>query len=860
METAKKQVKKSFATLLIIVLNSFICGLDAYGYSGGSGTEVDPYQIATKADLLQLADTVEDYNKCFILTSNINMGGQVWTTPIIYAARFNGQFDGNDYKITNFTINGGSIQFVGLFSRIDNDGSVINLGLENFAVSGSLWVGGLSGDSRGSISNCYATGSVSSSDDYVGGLVGSNHGTISNCYSTGSVEGDGSVGGLVGSNGGSISGCYATGAVRGRGAVGGLVGSNGGTISGCHATGTVSSAGSGNFATIGGLLGYNGGTISGCYATGSVSGASGSENVGGLVGFNRGNISNCCSTSTVSGSLGVGGLVGYNFSDGALSNCYSTGNVSGSSYVGGLVGENRTGGIISNCYSRGTVSGGRGLVGYNYNAEGYNNVYSCFWDIETSGQTTSFGGRGLTTSQMKSKIIYQNAGWAGKGWVINDGLDYPRLTWENTSGTPIPEPQPVPLSGSGTEQDPYQVWTAEDFAILIWHVAVPDKHIALMANLDLTEIVLYPIGDLWPFTGVFEGNGYVIRNIEIRGAGYIGLFGYVSTSGQIHNLGIADVNMTGGDYVGGLAGFSKGSISNCYSTGAVRGSSYVGGLVGINYYGSISDCYGKVFTSGRYSDVGGLAGYNYYGSISNCYATGNVARDDYAYTYADDFGGLVGSNGGTISNCYSKGTVSSSYGVGGLAGDNGGTISNCYATGLVSGRYNATNVGGLAGYNASSISSCYATGMVSGSENAGGLVGRNDGSVSISFWDIETSGRLSSAGGEGKTTAEMKTLSTFTLAGWDFVDIWSICEGTNYPRLLWQIPLGDFVCPDGVSIEDLDYFVQRWLLGDCASSNNCGGADINGSGAVDFADFAMFAENWLIDCGTEPNNPACVPE
>jgi hypothetical protein len=100
----------------------------------------------------------------------------------------------------------------------------------------------------------------------------------------------------------------------------------------------------------------------------------------------------------------------------------------------------------------------------------------------------------------------------------------------------------------------------------------------------------------------------------------------------------------------------------------------------------------------------------------------------------------------------------------------------------------------------------------------------------------------------------MKTLSTFTDAGWDFLgetingteDTWRMCvNGVDYPRLNWESIAGDFMCPDGMNVEDLDYFVQRWLLGDCASSNNCGGADMNGSGAVDFADFAIFAQHWL---------------
>jgi hypothetical protein len=92
----------------------------------------------------------------------------------------------------------------------------------------------------------------------------------------------------------------------------------------------------------------------------------------------------------------------------------------------------------------------------------------------------------------------------------------------------------------------------------------------------------------------------------------------------------------------------------------------------------------------------------------------------------------------------------------------------------------------------------------------------------------------------------MKTLSTFTSAGWNFATIWSICEGKNYPRLQWQIPAGDFVCPDGVNFFDFTYFATRWRSTGCNSSNNfCGGADLNASGTVDLYDLDIFADNWL---------------
>ncbi len=162
-------------------------------------------------------------------------------------------------------------------------------------------------------------------------------------------------------------------------------------------------------------------------------------------------------------------------------------------------------------------------------------------------------------------------------------------------------------------------------------------------------------------------------------------------------------------------------------------------------------------------------------------------------------GGLVGYaySPTSISNSYSTGSVSGNY-VGGLVGytSTGTSISNSYSTGLVSGNF----VGGFVGVSFGSISNSYSTGSVSGSSYVGGLVGSvGGGSISNSFWDTQTSGQSSSAGGTGKTTAEMKTPSTFLNAGWDFKvetangtnnywDVDNVNESINngYPFLSWQ--------------------------------------------------------------------------
>jgi hypothetical protein len=213
---------------------------------------------------------------------------------------------------------------------------------------------------------------------------------------------------------------------------------------------------------------------------------------------------------------------------------------------------------------------------------------------------------------------------------------------------------------------------------------------------------------------------------------------------------------------------------------------------------------------------------------------------------------LIGQIGaGTASQSYSKAQVTGSDNVGGLAGimiQQSGIAQWCYATGAVKG----TNyVAGLVGQvSAGSVWQCYSVGKVTGVQMVGGLVGyqRALAQVLTSAWDTQTSNQTTSVGGTGETTDKMKLVETFTTApfNWDFLNVWTICEGMGYPVLLWQIPLGDLVCPDGVTFLDFAYFALDWRHQGCGAVNgNCDGADLDNSGAVDWRDLGIFAQNWL---------------
>jgi hypothetical protein len=155
-------------------------------------------------------------------------------------------------------------------------------------------------------------------------------------------------------------------------------------------------------------------------------------------------------------------------------------------------------------------------------------------------------------------------------------------------------------------------------------------------------------------------------------------------------------------------------------------------------------------------------------------------------------GGLVGYSYGSVSNCYATGTINGSEAVGGLVGYNKGDASNCYAISTVTGEQ---KVGGLIGnlYNDATVSKCYAACEVIADSNdsIGGLIGKNTGQTTDSFWDVQVSGQQIGAGGVGLSTAELQYPETYLNAGWDFTgevsngvaDIWTITEPNTYPQL-----------------------------------------------------------------------------
>jgi hypothetical protein len=309
-----------------------------------------------------------------------------------------------------------------------------------------------------------------------------------------------------------------------------------------------------------------------------------------------------------------------------------------------------------------------------------------------------------------------------------------------------------PAVGDGSRANPYQVATLGNLYWIASDATHWNSFYAQTADINASETSTWfggqgwiPIGSSYthPFSGNYDGQGHRIDSLYINRptVSGVGLFGF---GAAIANLRVTHVNITGGDQVGGLLGFNIGGdpVKNCFSSGTlyvVNSSEGIGGLVGINQ-GTITNSYSAASVNGGFSS-GGLAGSCIYGTIFNCYSVGQVD-----------------------------------------GGNAGGLVGTCYY---------------------SLVFNCYAAGRVRGSGSVGGLIGfRLSASVYGSYWDMDSTGLLSSAAGEGKTTRELGDPALFVNTPWDSA-AWCMDTSINHghPYLSWQnpggtpLPAGHIVAP-----------------------------------------------------------------
>ena len=218
-----------------------------------------------------------------------------------------------------------------------------------------------------------------------------------------------------------------------------------------------------------------------------------------------------------------------------------------------------------------------------------------------------------------------------------------------------------------------------------------DINITIDTDIDLTGKDWTPIGTDYDnsYKGTFDGGGHTITGLTFTtNDEYAGLFGWLNRAGTVKNVVMEGVQITSnqiyGGSIGGVVGYSWGTIENCSVSGSVSGTVYVGGVVGAQWGGSITGCSSSATVKGTV-DVGGVAGQtNSNATMTACYATGNVTLE-IASQNNIDVGGAVGFNGGSrILACYATGNVTST----------GSSTVNVY-------------IGGFCGYNSTTVTACY---------------------------------------------------------------------------------------------------------------------------------------------------------
>ena len=218
-----------------------------------------------------------------------------------------------------------------------------------------------------------------------------------------------------------------------------------------------------------------------------------------------------------------------------------------------------------------------------------------------------------------------------------------------------------------------------------------DINITLDTDIDLTGKDWTPIGTDYDnsYKGTFDGGGHTITGLTFTtNDEYAGLFGWLNRAGTVKNVVMEGVQITSnqiyGGSIGGVVGYSWGTIENCSVSGSVSGTVYVGGVVGAQIGGSITGCSSSATVKGTV-DVGGVAGQtNSSATLTACYATGNVTLEiDPKKNIAG--GGLVGMNAGSsLLACYATGNVTSTGSstgyvhIGGFLGNNYTTVTACY--------------------------------------------------------------------------------------------------------------------------------------------------------------------------------------
>lgn len=670
----------------------------------GNGTLDDPYLICSLDDFLQIDRASVLWSKCFSLMCDLDLN-DVNFSPVGFCqgTAFSGDFDGNEHAVSNMCLWGG--RHMGLFAYLNRGGKVRNLHLEDAEVSGEAYLGAIVGTNFGTLVNCSATGYVHG-DSQLGILCGINQGVLSGCLGRGVAIGDEFVGGVAGNNYyGDILNCASEAELSASSYLGGVSGwCYKGIVKDCYSDSRIQGE-----EDYGGIVGsVSHGTILDCLSLSSwVSGDPNAQTVA-IVGENSYSLVNRsfyllqASSEELDAEYGSGKSLAE-LQDRSL---YTHWDFFGTNSDGmqdvwcglpelppisTLVAELPDLHQVPDLSSR-TLGYGRMTLDHMGLKNG--------WVVTQSSGSIPAGLIVDVVPHFIQKHEFFNiiVSSGPYDWSTNPGKGTLESPYEISEDRHF-----VALTAQHELWDKHFILTDDIDLAGVTYTKAP-----LSPRFNGLQRYHY---DGYSFQGVLDGNQHVIRNLMIShcSSQFVGLIGVIAEEGIVKNLKLTDVliygNVVGGgiasanfgtiedcsvegvfnvdEYVGGIVGWNTGRIERSTATGILCGEREVGGLVGLNE-GTIRQC-----SAGSSSDQvrggqggGGLVGDNYWGSLSDCYAiNGFVLEHSYLDIYG--VGGLTGiCEGGSIARCYavSEFTLKDEVtAIGGLVGDFvEGSIEACF--------------------------------------------------------------------------------------------------------------------------------------------------------------------------------------
>ena len=735
-------------------------------FSGGQGTEDNPYRITKEEDFAELADSVNESGcsfegKFFRLENDLTFQNEI--TPIgkyvsySEVSKFNGTFDGNSHTLTNmkYTVKAATERYASLFGTIDEQGTVKNLNFASPEIiqnQGTLCNGGIvASQLYGVVDNVHVTGGVISSTtgSQKGGLVGQlyNSGSILNSSFSGSITATTTIGGITGQNYGVIRNCWSD-----------------ATLTLLTESTSVYAAGIAAVTTK--LNGSVPLEITDCYFLGTINGASGI--VGGINGnLREARMERCWNGGYIQANGNTGGLVGQmqgGTEMAVISDCYNAGTVYNvrSSSVGGIVGQvqgTADKSELTNCLNYGSVF--NSILARTDNCEyvGTNNVSytlsNCHFDQQVSGWGGTIGG--LTTRQLTDGTALE--GYSTDVWTFAEGM-YPRLNNTKDQDFAILFATPFYLAEGEVHNKVRSSFTVSTANDVEWDVTgsplakISGSTVTVTRGDKVAEPVLHAyLGDyekraliiIDPV--IFEGDGtedspYVIATYDdlkkLAAAtstdGMVFAGEYFKMTADIDMQNDSSFELISNNSDNAFSGIFDGdghSIKNWTIDNRAQQKLWTGLFGFIGKQGVVKNlCIDRSCSLHFFRNAGAVAAV-LYGTLDNCRNYADL------HTQNGFAGGLVycAYNDAVIKNCYNEGNVVSDEVNGNMGGivysaDAGVAIENTQNAGDVvaalksqSGTQ-ANNVGGIAGSARGTLVNVLNTGRVVSNERVGGIAGQ----------------------------------------------------------------------------------------------------------------------------------------